>query len=1115
MSAPSTCRRCGAANPVESRFCGRCGALLEAAESTGEERKVVTVLFADLVNFTSRAESLDPEDVRALVAPYYARVRRELEGFGGTVEKFIGDAVMAVFGAPVAHEDDPERGVRAAFAIRDAVAELNSARPRLDLHLRVAVATGEAVVALGARVAAGEGMVSGDVVNTASRLQSAAPVDGILVGESTFRATERAIEYRAAKPVVARGKAKPVPVWEAIRPGPPPGDGVTRPDRVPLVDRRAELDLLLDTFRRARDVSSTQLVTLVGVPGIGKSRLVRELARAVAADPGVTAWREGRSLPYGEGVTYWALGEMVKAEAGILETDSGEQAESKLEAAVARLLPDPLEAAWVVEELRPLAGVAGAPSYGDSKGRAFAAWRRFFEALAEQGPAVLVFEDLHWADEGLLEFVDDLVEWVSDVPLLVLATSRPELLERRPSWGGGKRNSATASLSPLTAEETAKLVDAHADEPVPPETRAAVVARADGNPLYAEEYARLQRGVATDLPLPESVLSVIAARIDGLPAQEKELAQDAAVIGNVFWLGALADVAASSRKSVEERLHALERKEFVKRRRRSSVAGEGEFTFHHVLVRDVAYGQIPRRRRAEKHRNAAEWIASLGAERLEDRAEMLAHHYERALEYAHAAGTDTAALGEPARLAFRDAGDRAATLSAFEVAGAFYEKALALWPREDPGRAVILLSLGRARFFTGEADADVLAQARDELLAAGTTALAAEAEALLGMLAHHRGERERMFTHLEAAAGLVDGLGPSRSKAEVLVDLAGALAVADEFEQALSVAKDVLEIAESLGLQELSAWALAIVGEARWHLGDRGGEADLERSIALSDAINSPRSVYSYGNLADLVGSMGDLERSFELQKAARRRAERYGLTSFMRWLQVEQVGEEYWRGRWDAALARADAFLAEVEAGAPHFMWGSCRVFRGWIRLGRGETDGALEDSEHALEFARAAKDLQILYPALAFRARVLVAGVEREKAAACADELLALWRERRDVSLAFHWILDLAYAVDRLGRGVELRETAALARTRTRWLEAATAYASGRFLDAAQIMASIGSRPDEALARLRAAEGLFAAGRAGEAKAELERARSFFERVRASALVREAEMLLASSEL
>src|SRR6187200_1200595 len=352
------CPACGTKNPEGARFCMACGTPLAAQQPGGrEERKVVTVFFADLVGFTGRAEQLDPEDVRAMLSPYYARLRSEIERFGGTVEKFIGDAVMAVFGAPVTHEDDPERAVRAALAARDAVQELNEGNPALDLHVRIAVNTGEAVVALGARPAEGEGMVAGDVVNTAARLQAAAPVDGILVGETTYRATDRAVAYRPIDPVVAKGKSNPVPVWEAVEARARLGVDVVQRPTTPLVGRGEEVDLLLDALRRCRSERAVQLVTLVGVPGIGKSRLVWELMQAVERDPDFILWRQGRSLPYGDGVTYWALGEMVKAQAGILDSDSAHEAGNKLRAAVADLIEDPTEAAWIEEHVRALAGL--------------------------------------------------------------------------------------------------------------------------------------------------------------------------------------------------------------------------------------------------------------------------------------------------------------------------------------------------------------------------------------------------------------------------------------------------------------------------------------------------------------------------------------------------------------------------------------------------------------------------------------------------------------------------------------------------------------------------------------------------------------------------------------
>jgi class 3 adenylate cyclase len=409
----ATCAKCGQDNPEGFRFCGGCGAALTIA-SVSEERKVVTVLFADLVGFTSRSERMDVEDVRGTLAPYHALLREQLEHYGGTVEKFIGDAVMALFGAPVAHEDDPERAVRAALSIRAAIDRLNDEEPELDLHVRVGVNTGEALVVLGADAARGEGMASGDVVNTAARLQTAAPVDGILVGETTYRATDRAITYRSAEPVVAKGKSQPLAVWEAVEARARLGVDVVQRPTTPLVGRGEEVDLLLDALRRCRSERAVQLVTLVGVPGIGKSRLVWELMQAVERDPDFITWRQGRSLPYGDGVTYWALGEMVKAQAGILDSDTAHEAEGKLHATVADLIHDPVEAAWVEEHVRALAGLeAVAGSGGNRHSEAAAAWRRFLEALADRHPLVLVFEDLHWADDALLDFIDHLADWSS------------------------------------------------------------------------------------------------------------------------------------------------------------------------------------------------------------------------------------------------------------------------------------------------------------------------------------------------------------------------------------------------------------------------------------------------------------------------------------------------------------------------------------------------------------------------------------------------------------------------------------------------------------------------------------------------------------------------------
>src|ERR687892_376223 len=629
---PPECAACGFTNRPGALFCGSCGAQLgrscpecrevvapglayctacgaelepdAAVTPNMEERKIVTVLFADLVGFTGRAERLDPEDVRGLLAPYHARLKVELESFGGTVEKFIGDAVVALFGAPLAHEDDPERAVRAALAIREAIGELNAADPSLGLRVRIGVTTGEAMVTLGARPGAGEGMAAGDVVNVAARLQTGAPPGGIIVDEATHRATERVIEYREIGPVQAKGKADPVPAWEVIAPRTRLGVDIAFRGGAELVGRRQELDFLLDALARAQRERAPQLVTLVGVPGIGKSRLLWELYATLSNNPDVfVKWRQGRSLPYGEGVS--------------------------------------------------------------------------FEALAEQRPLLFVFEDVHWADDGLLDFVDHLVDWTAGVPLLVICTARPELLDRRPGWGGGKRNALAVSLTPLSDEEITELLRSLGSD-----VRETLLARAGGNPLYAEEFVRmLTAGVADgEMPLPGSIQGIIAARLDTLSPDEKALLQDAAVVGKVFWAGALAAVGGLAGDVVEERLRTLDRKEFVRRERRSSVSGETACVFRHVLVRDVAYGQIPRPQRAEKHRLTAEWIESLAGDRVEDVADLVAHHYGSALEFARASGQEMDDLAERARLAYREAGDRATALNAFAPAARFYGAALELWP---------------------------------------------------------------------------------------------------------------------------------------------------------------------------------------------------------------------------------------------------------------------------------------------------------------------------------------------------------------------------------------------------------------------------------------------------
>jgi class 3 adenylate cyclase len=1122
------CANCGQENPDVARFCLACGASLVDSGAAREERKVVTVLFADLVGFTSRAEQLDPEDVRAMLSPYYARLRSELERRGGTVEKFIGDAVMALFGAPVAHEDDPERAVRAALTIRDGLAELNEPDPKLELQVRIAVNTGEALIALGAKPSEGEGMASGDVVNTAARLQASAPVNGILVGETTYRATERTIEYREAEPITAKGKAEAVKVWEVLEPRARYGVDIGLRGRVSLVGRAQELDVLLDALSRVRSESASQLVTLVGVPGIGKSRLVFELSASVDEDPELIYWRQGRSLPYGDGVTYWALAEIVKAQAGVLENDSAEAALEKLRRTVQDVVADAGEADWIESHLRPLVGLEGeAQAAGDSQAEAFGAWRRFFEHLAERSPLVLVFEDMHWADDGLLDFVDDLVEWASAVRLLVVCVARPELLSRRPGWGGGKPNATTLSLSPLTHDDTARLVAALLEQAVlPAELQTALLSRAEGNPLYAEEYVRMlqDRGFlqradgawrfegSDDLPLPESVQGIVAARLDALPPEEKAIVQDASVFGKVFWAGAVAAIGGSPRGVVEERLRALGRKEFVRRERRSAVAGEDQYIFLHVLVRDVAYGQIPRAQRAAKHRTAAEWIASLSTERSEDRAEMLAHHYLSAIELARASGQDAGEFAEPARLALRDAGDRALALNAFAAAAHFYEFALTLWPGDDPERPSLLLRFGKAQWSADAVGEEVLKEARDALAASGDRAGQAEAEALLGEFYGNRGEREREGVHLARAAELIEGLPATASTAYIFGHLASGAIMAGDAEGSIPIAREALRIAEELGLWGHQVQALKVLGIGLADAGDLDGIGVLERAVELAVEHSPPAAGGAYGNLAEAVANyLGDLNRALELRAEGLRIAELVGPADVTQFLRGERVVARYWMGLWDEALRLAEEMLAAAEGGSPSYMDVQARQVKARIGLARGDVE-AYGEAYATLELARSIGDPQVLYPALAFAARAARATERLDEAVSLLDELLDLWKDRPGTVLQSHLqsFVDAAEVLYALGRGSEL-EASAAAQVQTRWIDAARAYVRGDFQEAARIYEEAGSLPDEALARLRAAEALIVEGRRPEGDEQLQQALAFYRSVDATAFIREGEALLA----
>jgi class 3 adenylate cyclase/tetratricopeptide (TPR) repeat protein len=1118
------CSTCHQPNPSEARFCAGCGAELAVGGARREERKVITALFADLVGFTSRAERLDVEDVRAMLAPYHELVRQQLEQRNGTVEKFAGDAVMAVFGAPTAHEDDPERAVRAALAIREALALSNERDPELDLHVRIGVNTGEALVSLDTSPALGESIASGDVVNTAARLQTAAPIDGVVVGEATYRATREVIDYEQVPAVHAKGKAAPITCWQAVSARSSVGESRRRHDAAPLVDRRSEREALLGAFARAKQSRSVRALTLVGVPGIGKSRLVRELFRDLDRRAELIRWREGRSPPYGEGATFWALGEIVKAEAGMRGTQDPETAASKLAAAVAAVIDEPDEAEWIERHLRALVGLEAEETlFGDQKAEAFAAWRRFIERLARGRPTVLLLEDIHWADDALLDFIEHLVAWATDVQLLVLCTSRPELLERRPGWRADSSTSRVVSLEPLSDGETDQLLGALLGRAlIPEQTRSALLAGSAGNPLYAEEFVRMlvDREIlveregewhleqSDDFPVPDSVLGIIAARLDALPVEDKAVIQDASVVGKVFWPEAVAYIAERGRWAIEEALRRLEERQLIRRRHESSGAGDVEYVFEHALIRDVAYRTIVRAVRAEKHRRAGEWLSSL-AGALRDRADVIAHHYVTALENAEASGHAVPELRLAASNALQAAAERAGSLHSQAAASRLWEKALELCPRDDDRRPRLLLALGKALALADEPAASTLDEAAAQLLEVGDLPGAAEAESTSAWLLSVAGKPEQARGRDSRALELVRDAAPSRVKALILSSVgAHSVFVRERRDEVLRVLEEALSIARELGLREIEAEALQFVGMARLDAGDEGGIRDIEKALAVATELNSPVSLSCYGNLADMLRYLGSLGASAALHLEGERAAERFGIPVQVRRFRAEQACDLFYSGEWDEAVAHVEEYLDATEAGSPHRGVGEARLHRGRILLARGDGEGALEDAEAALAFARETSEPFNLFPALAFHAS---ASAERtpEQSEASVAELLAGLAAGQPFWGA--WCLPELVSVAGEERLAELKRVLARATPHTRWYDAVSAAIDGDHARAADLYAAMGSKPDEAFAHLRAAEQSVTAGNDVRAQDHLARCLAFFSRVGAQTYMRDAETLVS----
>jgi class 3 adenylate cyclase/tetratricopeptide (TPR) repeat protein len=661
------CASCGQENPAIARFCLACGLPLADESARREERRLISVLFVDLVGFTSRAEQLDPEDVQALLRPYHDAVRSEVESFGGSLEKFIGDAVVGVFGAPTAFGDDAERAVRAALTVRDTLARMDEEDPRLDLKVRIAVNTGEALVTLNARTALGESMIVGDVVNTASRLQTAAPVGGVLVGEETYQATRDSIVYAPVEAVEAKGKEQPVAAWVALRAKRQPGE---RAIAGALVGRAHELEMLRGIWERVSAERTPHLVTVVCPAGVGKTRLAHEFAAKVRDRGGRTV--RGRVLPYRESTAYSALAFQLKQLCSIFETDSSEAALAKLRDAVTKLLPE-AETHDVTEHLAVVLGLDAATSVSDRESL-FISIRSFIEAVASDQPTMFVFEDLHWADEALLDLVELLAARLRDLPVLLLVLARPELLDARPGWGGGLLAHAAIPLRPLISTDATELATNRLEDAGASLERAAdLAAVAAGNPLFIEQLAAaLAESGDPDAALPTTIRGIISARLDALPPGERSVLLDAAVAGRVFWRGALERMATEP-EALAGALAHLERRELIKRERVSAFEGHEQYTFSHVLVRDVAYELLPRSARRERHREAARFFEEATGE-FGEAETALARHWRDA--------------GEPDRALtyFVAAAEAAERGWAKQHAAELYREALRLVPEDDKDR---------------------------------------------------------------------------------------------------------------------------------------------------------------------------------------------------------------------------------------------------------------------------------------------------------------------------------------------------------------------------------------------------------------------------------------------
>src|SRR6266540_1389526 len=1129
----AACPACGFEYEGSFKFCPECATPLGTpTRPLAEERKVISSLFCDLIGFTAGSESADPEDVDQMLCAYAAMARAEIEGHGGVVEKFIGDAVVGVFGVPASHEDDPERAVRAGLRIVEGAEELEAVGGA-PLRLRVGINTGEALVRPGVIPGSGERLLAGDAINTAARLQLVAPEMGVAVGLATYEATAAVFDYEELRPATLKGKAKPVRVFHAKAPRARFGTDLTRIHDSAFIGREIDLALLKGIFDKAVAADSVQFVTVVGEPGIGKSRIVAELLSYVDARPELIAWRQGRCLPYGEGITFWALGEIVKAHAGILESDASEVASAKLEA----VLPEGAERAWFRQRLLPLLGIEATSTA--EREELFTAWRRFLELIAEDDPTVLVFEDLHWADEAMLAFLEHLADRAEGVPLLVIGTARTELFERHPGYAAGLRNANTINLSPLSPEETARLVSALLQTTVlPAELQQPILDRAGGNPLYVEEFVRLlkdknllvRKGSSWELkegaevPFPHSVQALIAARLDTLAPDAKSMLADAAVVGKVFWAGAVAAMGGRDLQVVTSSLRELSRKELVRPARRSSIEGEAEHAFWHILTRDVAYAQLPRASRAARHVDAAVWIESKAPERVEDLADVLAYHYSTALELARAAGQSeqAAELEAPALRFLTLAGERALGLDTTAALGNF-ERALALTPPGHSERPGALTRFGEAAFQAGRSleATGALDEAIASFHACGDLAAATRAMATLGNVLFRLGD-PRSWTVPAEALALLEPLPPGPELVGALTERARAETLQGRSEAGVRYAERALALAEELGLGR-SARALGYRGLARSQLGDSGGIEDMREATALATQAGQGReATLLHTNLGAQLLMFEGPEAALEVMRAGIAFAQPRGLAEMVNFTAALTLDLLADSGELDEALEVA----AEI-AGRPEnedvLALATVRAAQARILVLRGQAAQVTGSLDWLESTSRETGDAEFAVLGLGSSALARAGLGEDERAAALLAELEATpgAREAQYYAALLSALVRSALALGHrelaecFADGVEPRSpyaehalvaaSAALAEARGDLQAAADAYA-----DAVDRWQRFGVVPEQAFALLGQGRCLVGLARPTEAAPVLRQAREIFDTLQAAPALAESGALL-----